>query len=62
MFCERGADYVPVYALPRTWDGKDKKEATAEARSNLPLNAVQQAYTFPAMRAKEKDTTLTLSK
>ena len=30
MFCERGADYVPVYALPRTWDGKDKKEEAAE--------------------------------
>ncbi len=33
MFCERGADYVPVYALPRTWDGKEKKE-TAEAISS----------------------------
>lgn len=31
MFCERGADYVPVYALPRTWDGKDKKEESAMA-------------------------------
>ena len=34
MLCERGADYVPVYALPRTWDGKDKKEETAEAISS----------------------------
>ena len=35
MFCERDADYVPVYALPRTWDGKDKKEETAEGRAKL---------------------------
>ena len=34
MFCERGADYVRVFALPRTWDGKDKKEETAEAISS----------------------------
>ena len=35
MVCERGAGYVPVYALPRTWDGKDKKEEPAEGRAKL---------------------------
>ena len=31
MFCERGTDYVPVYALPRIQYDKDKKEESAMA-------------------------------
>ena len=30
MLCERGADYVLVYALPRTWDGKENKHPPAK--------------------------------